>query len=73
MVATDSKEIKQSILCVTVAYLRDITDMIFVHLHLNVNHLRVCFSCFNIHENVGLCDDKRYAAQLTNCSGIAET
>ena len=30
------KKIKQSMLCVTGVYLRDITDLIFVFLHLNV-------------------------------------
>ena len=30
---------------VTGVYLRDITDMIFVILHLNVSCLSVCFSC----------------------------
>ena len=38
MVATLIKKIKHSMLCVTGVYLRDITDMIFVTVHLNVSH-----------------------------------
>ena len=45
MVDTLIKQIKHSVLCVSGVYLRDITDMIFVILHLNVGHLSVCSSC----------------------------
>ena len=33
-------------ICVTGVYLRDITNMIFVILHLDVSRLSVCFSCW---------------------------
>ena len=33
-------------LCVSGVYLRDITNTIFVILHLNVSHLSLCSSCF---------------------------
>ena len=36
-------------LCVTGVYLRDITNMIFAILLLNVNHLSVCSSCLFIY------------------------
>ena len=36
MVATHSKKIKYSMLCVTGVYLRDVTNTIFVILHLNL-------------------------------------
>ena len=39
-------KIKHSMLCVTGAYLRDITNTIFASFHLNVNRLSVCCSCF---------------------------
>ena len=45
MVATHIKKIKHSTLCVTGVYLRDLTNIIFVILHLNVSHLSVCSSC----------------------------
>ena len=44
LVLTDIKKIWHSMLCVTGVYLRDITNMIFVILH--VSHLRICCSCF---------------------------
>ena len=48
LVATHIKKIKLSVLCVTGVYLRHITNVIFVILHLNVRHQSVCFSCFII-------------------------
>ena len=39
------KKIKHSILCVTAVYLRDISNMVFVILHLNLSHLSICSSC----------------------------
>ena len=39
------KEIKYSMLCVTSVYIRDITNVIFVILHLNVGLPSVCSSC----------------------------
>ena len=45
MVTTHIKKIKHSMLCVTGVYLRDLDNMIFVILHLNVSHLSV-FSVF---------------------------
>ena len=49
MVATHIKKIKQCTLYVTGVYLRGITNMIFVilHLKLNVSHLSICSSCLN--------------------------
>ena len=41
MVATHIKMIKQSMLCVTGVYLRDITNTSFVILHLNVSQLSI--------------------------------
>ena len=38
MVASCIKKIKHSLICKTGVYLRDITDMIFVTVHLNVSH-----------------------------------
>ena len=35
-------------LCVTGVYLRDITKMIFVILHLNVSQLSICSSCLGL-------------------------
>ena len=46
MVATPIKKIKHSMLCVTGLYLKDITNTLFVILHLNVSHLSDCISCF---------------------------
>ena len=45
MVATHIKKFKHSMLCVTGVYLRDITNIIFAILLLNVSHLSVCSSC----------------------------
>ena len=42
MVATHINKIKHSMLCVTGVYLRDIMNIIFVILHLNVSHLSAC-------------------------------
>ena len=46
MVTTHIKKIMHRMLCVTGVYLRDITNMIFVILHLNVSCLNICSSCF---------------------------
>ena len=46
MVATHFKKNKHSMFCVTSVYLRNITNMIFIILHLNVSHLSVCSSLF---------------------------
>ena len=46
MVAIHIKKIKHSVLYVTGVYLRDITNVIFVILHLNVGRIDVFFSCF---------------------------
>ena len=43
--AAHIRKIKQSIFCVTGLYLRDITNMIFVILHLNVSCWSVCSAC----------------------------
>ena len=45
MVATHIETIKHSKLCVTGVYLRDITNTIFVILHLKVSRLSICSSC----------------------------
>ena len=45
--ATHIQQLKHSMLYVTGRYLRDITDMIFVILHLDASHLSVCFSCLD--------------------------
>ena len=45
LVATHIKKIKLSVLCVTGVYLRHITNVIFVILHLNVSYLSVWSSC----------------------------
>ena len=46
MVATYIKQIKHSTFCMTGVYLRDITNTIWVILHLNVSHLSICSSCY---------------------------
>ena len=43
--ATHIKKLKHSMLYETGRYLRDITNMIFVILHLNVNRFSICSSC----------------------------
>ena len=47
MVAMRIKKIKQNMLCVTGVYLRDITSVLFVILHLNVGHPSICSSLFS--------------------------
>ena len=39
------KKFKYRMLCATGVYLRDVTNMIFVILHLIVSHLSVCSFC----------------------------
>ena len=48
MVATYAKKIKHSMPCVTGVYLRDITNMIFIILHLNMSCLSVCFCSLSL-------------------------
>ena len=45
MVTTHIKMIKHSMPCVTGVYLRDVINMIFVILHLNVCRLSICSPC----------------------------
>ena len=46
MVATHLKMMKHSVLCVTGTYFRDVTNMIFAILHLNVSRQSICSSYF---------------------------
>ena len=45
MVAVRIKKTKQNIFCVTVVYSGDVTNTIFVNLHLNVSRLSACSHC----------------------------
>ena len=45
MVTTHIIKIKHGVLSVTGVYLRDVTDIVFVILHLSVSCLSVCSSC----------------------------
>ena len=49
MVSTHIEKIKHSMLSVTGMYLGNITNMIFVILHLNMSHLSVSCSCSSCH------------------------
>ena len=49
MVSTHIEKIKHSMLSVTGMYLGNITNMIFVILHLNMSHLSICCSCSSCH------------------------
>ena len=45
MVAAYVKKIKHSMLCVTGVFIRDITNTIFVTLHVNMSRMSVCCFC----------------------------
>ena len=65
------KKIKHSMLSVTVVYLRDVTDTIFVILHLNVNHLRVCCSCICIKFDIQLRQFGLFVSGF--CTSVSQT
>ena len=46
MVATHIKKIKHGMLCIPGVYLRDMTNLLFQVLYLNVSHLSFRCSCF---------------------------
>ena len=52
MVAKYVKQTEHSMLCVTGVYLRDLDNMIFVILHLNVSHLSVFSVVFFLIANI---------------------
>ena len=65
MVATHLKKIKQNVPCVTGVYLRDITNMIFAILHLNVSFCCCCCLFFN-QKSLGSERENRVGQEVVN-------